>query len=936
MKTARSALLLLFAAVALCAPPLAAQPARSGAPQKSTSARTASAAPAPTVRVTSVEGITEYLLGNGLHVLLFPDPTKATITVNVTYLVGSRSEDYGETGMAHLLEHLMFKGSPKHPNIPQELTSHGARPNGTTWLDRTNYFETFQATEENLKWALELEADRMVNSFIAKKDLDSEMTVVRNEFELGENNPDTVLFERVLSTAYLWHNYGHSTIGARADIENVPIERLQAFYRTYYQPDNAYLLVAGKFDDGKTLELIRKIFSPIARPARTIQKTYTAEPTQDGERSVALRRVGDVQVVAAAYHVPAGAHPDSAALDLLNEVLSDTPSGRLHKALVETKKASSVGGFLPSLHDPGFLFLQAEVRQEASLEDAQKTMLQTIDAALTNPATAEEIERARAKLLKNIELTLNSSERVGLQMSEWIGAGDWRLFFLNRDRIKKATLQDVQRVAATYLKPSNRTVGLFVPTSKPDRAEIPVAPDVAALLKDYKGEAAAAVGEAFDPSPSNIDSHTIRSQLPAGMKLALLPKKTRGETVVASLVLHFGDEKSLMNKSAIADLAADMLPRGTTKHTRQQIKDEFDRLKARVAVSGGPAQATVSIETVRANLPAVLTLVAEVLRSPSFPASELEQLRQENLAAIEQRRSDPNSMGGTAFGRHMNPYPKGDVRYISTPEEAIADYKAATLDQVKKFYADYYGGSKAELAVVGDFDAKEIGKLSGDLFGDRKSPRPFERVPRPYQAVAAVNQSLEAPDKANAFFIAGLSLNARDDDPDYPALVLGNYMLGGGFLNSRLATRVRQKEGISYGIGSQLQASPLDKSGSFVTFAIYAPQNAAKLEAAFKEEIDRALKEGFTDQELKEAKSGYLQSRQVARAQDAPLARTLTQNLFLDRTLAWDAELEKKIAALTSAEVQTAMRKHIDPSKITIIKAGDFAKVAPPPAAPAK
>src|SRR6266536_2674958 len=866
---------LLFAAAAstLAAP---------ASPQKKTSPSgkaTAGAKPEKPVRVTSVEGITEYRLANGLRVLLFPDQTKQTITVNITYLVGSRNENYGETGMAHLLEHLMFKGTPRHPNIPQELTSHGARPNGTTWLNRTNYYETFQATEENLKWALDLEADRMVHSFIAKKDLDSEMTVVRNEFEMGENSPASVLFERVVSTAFLWHNYGHPTIGARADIENVPIERLQAFWRTYYQPDNAYLLVAGKFDEEKTLALVNETFSKIPRPSRKLPTFYTAEPTQDGERSVTLRRVGDVQVVSAIYHVPAGAHPDLPALEILTEVLADTPSGRLHKALVETKKATSVDSFLPSLHDPGFVLFQAEVRQESSIDDTEKTMLQTIDAVVSNPATQEEVERARTRLLKEIDLTLNSADRVGLQMSEWIGAGDWRLFFLDRDRIKKVTVEDVRRVAAEYLKSSNRTVGLFLPTAKPDRAEIPSTP------------------------------------------------------VVAALPLHFGDEKSLMGKSAVAVMAADMLPRGTQKHTRQQIKDEFDRLKARVHVSGGPTQATVSVETVRENLPQMLKLVAEVFREPSFPASELEQLRQENLAQIEQQKSDPDSIGQTAFNRHMNPYPKGDVRYTATPEESVADYTAATLEDVKKFYADYYGASVAELAVVGDFDAKEIGTLAGSLFGNWKSPRAFERVPRPYKAVEPANQSFETPDKPNAFFIAGLNLNIRDDDPDYPALVLGNYMLGGGFLNSRLALRIRQKEGLSYGVGSQLLASPLDKSGSFTAFAIYAPQNAGKLEAAFKEEIARALKDGFTEQELKEARSGYLQSRQVSRAQDAGLARTLAQDLFLKRTLEWDAAFEKKIAALTPGEILEAMHRHVDAAKITIVKAGDFTKAgaAPPP-----
>ena len=259
---------------------------------KPAAARKKATAPAATPgkpeKVTSVEGITEYRLANGLRVLLFPDPTKPTITVNITYQVGSGHESYGETGMAHLLEHLVFKGTPNHPNIPQELTAHGARPNGSTWFDRTNYFETFGATDVNLEWALDLEADRMINSYIAKKDLDSEMTVVRNELERGENDPASILEERVLSTAFLWHNYGKSTIGATSDLENVPIDRLQGFYRTFYQPDNAVLLVAGKFDEAKTLELVNRIFGKIPKPTRALPTFYTLDPTQDGERSVTL------------------------------------------------------------------------------------------------------------------------------------------------------------------------------------------------------------------------------------------------------------------------------------------------------------------------------------------------------------------------------------------------------------------------------------------------------------------------------------------------------------------------------------------------------------------------------------------------------------------------------------------------------------------------
>jgi zinc protease len=877
-------------------------------------------------RVTSVEGINEYrLTSNGLRVLLFPDQTKQTITTNITYLVGSASESYGETGMAHLLEHLTFKGTPKHPNIPQELTSHGARPNGTTWADRTNYFETFAATDENLNWALELESDRMVNSFIAKKDLDSEMTVVRNEFELGENSPFNVLLERTMETAYIWHNYGKTTIGARSDIENVPIERLQAFYHNYYQPDNAVLLVAGKFDEAKTLALIDKYFSPTPRPARTLQKIYTVEPTQDGERSVTLRRVGDTQLVGAAYHVPSGAHPDFAAIDILSQVLGDTPSGRLHKALVETKKASSVYGFGFQWREPTLALFGAEVRVGDSLDAARDTLLQTVEGVGATPPTKEEVERARAQVLKNIELALNNSDQVGLTLSEYIGAGDWRLFFLHRDRLRKVTPEEVGRVAAAYFKPSNRTLGMFIPTAKPDRAEIPATPDLTAALAGYKGDATVAAGEAFDPSPSNIETHTVRP-VAGGIKMALLPKKTRGGKVVAQMVLRYGDEKSLMNRATAASLAGAMLMRGTTKHTRQQIQDELDRLKARAFVFGGATQANVQIETTRENLPAVMRLVAEILREPAFPASEFELMKQEQLAFYEQNKSEPTQIAGTAFNRHLNPYPKGDVRYVTTTEEDIANTQAATLEDAKQFYKDFYGASDAQLTVIGDFDDKEIASLAQQLFGDWKSPRPFARVPSVFTDVAPLNQSFPTPDKANATFLAGFNLALRNDSPDYPALVLGNYMFGGGFLSSRLAARIRQKEGLSYGVGSGITVSSLDQFGRFTANAIYAPQNADKLEAAFKDEVARMLEDGFTAAEVEAAKSGWLQSQQVSRAQDNELAGRLNNYLFIGRTLQWDAQLEEKIRALTPEQINAAMRKYIDPSKITIIKAGDFKK----------
>jgi zinc protease len=585
----------------------------------------------------------------------------------------------------------------------------------------------------------------MVNSFVAQKDLDSEMTVVRNEFERGENDSSGVLLDRVLSTAYLWHNYGKSTIGSRADIENVPIDRLQAFYRLHYQPDNAVLVVAGKIDEARTLGLINETFGAIPKPPRPLPKLYTQEPTQDGERSVTLQRVGDVQYAAAGYHIPAGSDPDYAAIDLLSHVLGNAPSGRLYKALVETKKATRIFAFDFQFHDPGYAFFGAEVRQESSLDEARAALLQAVDAIARTPPTPEELERARAALLKQIDLDLNNSSRIGLQLTEWIGMGDWRLMFLHRDRLRSATAADVQRAAARYFKPSNRTVGLFVPTPKPDRTDIAAVPDVASVLKGYKGDPAISPGEAFDPAPANINARTVRSTLPGGLQLSLLEKRTRGRTVVADLTLRFGDEKSLMNRRTAGELAADMLMRGSAKRSRQQIQDELDRLKARVRVSGGATSVNAAIETTRENLPAVLRLVNEVLREPSFPAAEFEPLRQQRLAGLEEQLSDPTALASLAFQRHLRPRPRGDVRYVPTLEESIAEMNTIALDEVKRFHTDFYGASYGELSVIGDFDPKEITTVSGDIFNGWKTPRPFARVPDTYSDVAPIDRALERP-----------------------------------------------------------------------------------------------------------------------------------------------------------------------------------------------
>jgi zinc protease len=891
-------------------------------PTKATPAAAAQKVVAPE-KVMSVEGITEYRLPNGMKILLYPDQSKPTVTVNITYMVGSKHENYGETGMAHLLEHLLFKGTPKNPDIAQQHNKRGMRWNGTTWLDRTNYYQLFQASDENTEWAIQMEADRMINSFVAKKDLDSEMTVVRNEYEMGENQPFNVIIKRMQSMAYDWHNYGNSTIGNRSDLENVKIENLQAFYRMYYQPDNAVLLVAGKFDEAKVLGWVAKYFSVIPKPTRVIPKLWTVEPTQDGERQFFVRRKGDIQIVMLGYKVPSNLHPENGAVDFVNFVLTDSPTGRLHRALVETGKASQIFGFPYPGADSGLHLIGAVIKKGEPFEPVQAEMTKIVEDFFKNPPTAEEMERVRKNAANSAERTLNNHEQIGVQLSEFISLGDWRLFFKDRDDAQTVTVDQVKAVASKYYKRDNRVVGIFQPEDAPQRADVPTPPTAAEVLKDFKGKQAVSTAEAFDPSQANIDKRTTRVDV-GGIKVSLLSKKNRGEQVNFSVRFRSGDEKSLFGQASVAAMTGQMLSRGTTKFTRAQLADELEKLK----IAGGVSGLSASGQTTRPNLVSAIKLAAHVMREPSFPESEFEQLKKQTLTSIESQKSDPQALASVMLGKHFNLFPKGDFRHARSLEEAEADTKAVTLAQVREFHQKFYGGAKGEISVVGDFDEAEVLKAIREAFGDWKGGVPYVRLSGPYKDITPVNRSIETPDKENSMFLARINVNMQDTDPDYPALLIADYIMGQSGFDARLTARIRVKDGLSYGAGSQLSVPSTDRGAFWIGFAISAPQNTEKVEAAFKDELNKVLKDGFTLVEVVAAKSGILQQRLQSRAQDGTLAGGLSTNAYLGRTYAFSAEIDAKINALKAEDVSAAFRKHIDPTKITYIKAGDFAKVA--------
>lgn len=877
--------------------------------------------------ITQVEGVSEYRLDNGLQVLLAPDASKPNVTVNMTYRVGARHENYGQTGMAHLLEHMLFRGTPSQPDALAEFSRRGLQANGTTSADRTNYFASFASDPETLDWYIRWQADVMVNATIAKEDLDAEMTVVRNEMERGENSPFRVLMQKVQAAAFQWHNYGKSTIGARSDVENVDIEQLRAFYRQYYQPDNASLIVSGRFDVDATLATIADAFAPIPRPERALPPEYTVEPVQDGERRVALRREGGSPLVMALYHIPPAGAPDYIPLDLGVSILGDTPSGRLYHALVRNELATSVFGFAAAMEQPGYALFGAQLEPGMDYHAAMQALSTTLDTIADEPFNQEDLDRIKNKWLTGWSRTFADPIHLASALSEGVAVGDWRLFFWHRDQVENTTLEEVQAAVTRWLVPSNRTEGLYIPTDDPVRAPEAQPIDLATLLDGYQGQGDSAAIDAFDPTPANLDAATLRDVLELDngpVKLALLPKATRGDRVEARLRINFGDANSLKGERVVSAAVAAMLTRGTATMTRQEIQDRFDALRATVSFSSGPGSVTANLSTTDEHLPELVELVLHLLRDATFPEDELAEFKRQNNTAISNAMAEPEALASRALARHANPWPQDDIRYVPTFPEALDEVAALDRASLLSFHEQFYGAGNVSFTAVGAFDPEAVqAALKQGLQGWKRAPA-YTRVPDPYRPVEPALFNIRTPGKANAFYIASMPVEIQDTDPRFPALYLANYLLGSSE-TSRLWTRVRTQEGLSYNVRSHLDLSSHEPSGSWTLYAIFAPENRKKLEEVIQEELQRALKEGFTQEEVEQGVYALLNYRRLARTRDTVLAGTWMHYLHTDRSFAWSQEIDDALQALTADDVNKALRDVLDPALWSTAIAADVA-----------
>ncbi|SHF73923.1 zinc protease [Salegentibacter echinorum] len=880
--------------------------------------------------IKSKKGIEEYTYKpNDLQVLLIQDQAAPVVTVQVTYHVGSKHEVPGNTGSTHLLEHLMFKGTPKYnpetTTVTNVLQNIGANLNATTWNDRTNYYETIPS--DYLGLALDVEADRMRNALLLPEYKEAEMTVVRNEFERGENNPNSILSKEVWATAFMAHSYHHSTIGWKSDIENAPNEKLREFYDTYYWPNNATLSIIGDFEKDEAFKLIDKHFGKVAKAPHGFPQPYTEETEQTGPRQITVKKPGQTGVVITAFKAPGRMHEDHPALGVLNMILSNGASSILNKTFTDTGKALYAYSQLSNFKDHNLMTLGLGLSPNFEHEEAKKELLALVDSVKTHGVTKSDLERVVDATVAQNKMSRDGSFAIAGALNEAIAVGDWTDYITRVDKLKAVTTEDVQRVAKKYLDVDQSTSGFFIPknnqggNAKPKES----AESFQKNLNDkqfYRNPEAAKTGlkttkQNFDVLPKK-NSFDYKRQNVGSIDLVTV-KTAVNDFITVNGSFNAGEYAA--EKSNLASITAAMLSKGTSNKDKYEFSEALEKMGTNISFYAGDFKTGFYFKTLNENSDAVIKLLAEALFEPAFKKEELELIKKQYVGNLKNRLDDPATLGQIELSQTL--YPKGHPNYSKSLEEQIKDVKSISLEDVKTFHKSHYMNVPMHTVIVGDVEEAKITESLKQNFPDaKKEASKLSFDSKAVKSKKEVTKTIQVPEKPSADLTIAQYTGLTKNDADYLAMKVGTYALGGGFAG-RLMQEVRDKEGLTYGIYAN-QSGNTFTDGYWRVNASFNPDLIEKGETSSFREINKWIEEGITKEELKNKKTNIIGSFKVSLSTTGGMARTILQYLQEGKDPSYIAKYPEEIDNLNLKEVNTAIKKYIKPGQFIIIKAGSL------------
>ncbi|MDI3339340.1 MAG: pitrilysin family protein [Sphaerobacter sp.] len=867
------------------------------------------------------------ILDNGLTVLIRESHRAPVASFWVWYRVGGRNEVPGITGISHWVEHMVFKGTQTYGpgEIFRLVNKHGGTLNGFTWLDYTAYFETLPAPQILL--AADIEADRMQNAVFDPTEVESERTVILSEREGNENQPTFHLREEVVAAAFRAHPYGQGVIGHVSDLRQITRDDLYRHYRTYYVPNNATVVVVGDVDAQATLAEIERRFGAIPAGPEPAP-VRTAEPPQQGERRVVVRRPAPNPTLLMAFHAPAAEHPDALPMMLLDTVLSGGKamgfgggggmgrSSRLYRALVASGLCSAAGSSFTLTIDPYLMTISAALVPSAEPARVEAIVQEELARLREEPVPEEELARAVKQLRAQFAY---AGESVSSQ-AYWLGALRTVAPGLDPDtvidRLAALTPDDLLRVARTYLTPDQATVGWLEPTAiAPSPADVVPLAARPHFLSDARGSGAGAF-----PAPRlDLREHTLDS----GLRL-LGHHDPTSDAAVLGLRLPTGAVAD-GETPGLARFTAQMLPRGTAHRTFAELNEELDSLGAGLSVSPGRDYVDIAATCLKEDVARLAELLAEVVLEPAFPEDEIERMREQSLTALRQALNDTRAQASHTLRSTI--YPAGHPyhhRVLGT-ETTLS---TISRDALITFHRRYYQPERAILAVSGGVPVEEAWDQVQRVFGGWRTTEtlPAVDIPPVDPPPGRVRREEQLPGKSQADIALGLPALERSH-PDYDALRVANLILGRLGLMGRLGASVRERQGMAYYVYSSLEAGR--GRGLWAAHAGVNPVNVERAVESIIAEVERFRGDLPTTDELEDAKSYLIGSLPLSLESSGAIAGTALDIAFYDLGLDYIERLPARIAALTREQIREVAARYLLPDRMVVVIVGPQAATWP-------
>jgi zinc protease len=869
----------------------------------------------PALGIAATDGgtIRETVLPNGLKILTKELHAAPVVTVWTLYRVGSRNERPGATGISHVLEHMLFRSTKamKTGEIDRLIQLAGGRHNAYTSYDYTAYHITLPS--DRLETALRIEADRMLNCALDSDELKTELGVVLSELQGRLNDPEELLEERTRATAFLTHPYRNLIIGWKADVESLTREAVLEYYRTHYQPNNAVLVVVGDIQTEATLDLVRRYFGDLPKgPAPP--PPLTREPARKGERRVVVKGTGTTAYLQVFFDAPAAGHPDNYALSVLDGILTNGKSSRLHRALVETDLVASLSSDFAPRKDPGWFAFYATARAGVSHQRIEESLLQELERIGAEGVTDHELQKAINQVRADLTMEYGSVSGLARAIGKLEMTNTYREFGHVLDRIRQVTADDVRRVARTYFDADHRTVGWFVPEGG---STGPASPSSGrgSVHRGSEHPAGLNAPSAASPSAPTVaaSANVVRYVFPNGLTLIAAENRVAKSVAIKGYVLA-GPVQDPQGKSGLATLTAELVTRGTAAHSADELAERIEFLGATASIQAERETVGITAQMLTEHFDLVLAYLAECLRTPAFPPEEVRKAVGRLGGRLDRELEDPKAVARRELFAHLFPTSHPLHR---DPTGRRGDVETITREDVAQFHARSYSPERTVLVVAGDRTPEEIRAAVERVFGDWK-PAAVPSPPRPpMPAIASTTrQTITLPGKSEAIVMLGGNGITRNDPEYYPAF-LANRILGGGELNSRLMKALRQDGGMTYGVYSYFQ--PVLGERPWIVSFQTGPATVDRAIGAIVAEVNRLRDHGVTPEELEESRAAAIGSLVLSMEDQLGMAFVLRDTELFGLGIDFPSRFSADLRSVTPAQAQAAARKYIHPDRVVQI-----------------